>query len=420
MKKLTIVGALLSSVLFANIALANNVQFIAQFEGVGVDNVALVEGDTYTFNYVPAVHDPLVDAVTMPNVALGNRIKTFLAGISGLQVVIPLDFTNVDAILTANFQGFNLSPLVGGNTFNPINGMTPWVNVDFTTTGTNPFNNQLGVIFPASANFVTIVQLTIPGYTIGSPLGFAAILGPTFDLSSVSIYNLSPFTVGISHFTGFVGGTVGDFPLSVSLSEFNATSSNSGISLTWKTESETDNLGFALYRNEGNIFDLTSATKVADYTRNSELRGKGTTTLESFYSFTDKNVNLNQTYTYVLSDFDAVTGEKLHKEFAKTITYTKATSSDLRFRLEQNYPNPFNPTTTIDYTVAEAGKVSVLVFNVLGQEIRSFSTFHNKAGNGSFVWDGKDSSGKTVSSGIYFYKMTTENYSSIKKAVFLK
>jgi hypothetical protein len=73
------------------------------------------------------------------------------------------------------------------------------------------------------------------------------------------------------------------------------------------------------------------------------------------------------------------------------------------FSVIGNYPNPFNPTTTIQYGLPQDGVVNMRILDVLGQEIKTFSTFTQKAGIQSIVWDGKDNLNQSVSAGIYFF-----------------
>ena len=70
-----------------------------------------------------------------------------------------------------------------------------------------------------------------------------------------------------------------------------------------------------------------------------------------------------------------------------------------------NFPNPFNPTTKISYSILEKGNIEIAIFNVKGQQVYSFSKNHSESGNYNFIWEAKDSNGKNLSSGLYFYKM---------------
>jgi hypothetical protein len=89
-------------------------------------------------------------------------------------------------------------------------------------------------------------------------------------------------------------------------------------------------------------------------------------------------------------------------------------------KLVGNYPNPFNPSTTIQFSLKQSGNARVEVFNLLGQKITTLINERMEAGNHSLVWSGKDSRGNDVSSGIYFYKLVTDDYSSTRKMALTK
>jgi hypothetical protein len=88
--------------------------------------------------------------------------------------------------------------------------------------------------------------------------------------------------------------------------------------------------------------------------------------------------------------------------------------------LAQNYPNPFNPSTTIKYSVKEKAHVSLKIYNVAGQLVRTLVNGDMNAGAYTETWNGRSNSGNTVSSGVYFYKLVTKNFSITKKMVLLK
>ncbi|MBI5471774.1 MAG: T9SS type A sorting domain-containing protein [Ignavibacteriae bacterium] len=85
------------------------------------------------------------------------------------------------------------------------------------------------------------------------------------------------------------------------------------------------------------------------------------------------------------------------------------------FKLSQNYPNPFNPATTIDYSVAQAGPVTINVYNSLGQRVATLLDEHLSVGQYQLTFDGA-----RLASGVYIYKMTAGSYSESKKMVLMK
>jgi hypothetical protein len=92
----------------------------------------------------------------------------------------------------------------------------------------------------------------------------------------------------------------------------------------------------------------------------------------------------------------------------------------LKNELSQNYPNPFNPQTTIAFSLKERGAVSLKVYNVAGELVRTLMNESQDKGAHTKVWDGRNDSGQPVSSGVYFYKLVTNNFSQTKKMVLLK
>jgi len=88
--------------------------------------------------------------------------------------------------------------------------------------------------------------------------------------------------------------------------------------------------------------------------------------------------------------------------------------------LNGNYPNPFNPETTINFSVKENAPVAIEIYNVKGQLVKTLVNEVKAAGNHSVVWTGQDNSGRAVTSGVYFYKMSTGKFSSTKKMILMK
>lgn len=91
------------------------------------------------------------------------------------------------------------------------------------------------------------------------------------------------------------------------------------------------------------------------------------------------------------------------------------------FTLEQNYPNPFNPTTNIRFSLPKTSVVSLVIYNALGQKVATLIEGKEfNAGNYNYTWNGKDSNGNNLSSGIYFYQLNTKDFSVTKKMMLLK
>ncbi|OGG50092.1 MAG: hypothetical protein A3F84_02590 [Candidatus Handelsmanbacteria bacterium RIFCSPLOWO2_12_FULL_64_10] len=86
----------------------------------------------------------------------------------------------------------------------------------------------------------------------------------------------------------------------------------------------------------------------------------------------------------------------------------------------KNYPNPFNPSTTISYTLPEASTVRLTIYNILGQQVRTLINNRQAAGIHAVQWDGHDDAGRSVASGLYFYRLTAGEFTQTQKMLLLK
>ena len=90
------------------------------------------------------------------------------------------------------------------------------------------------------------------------------------------------------------------------------------------------------------------------------------------------------------------------------------------FELSKNYPNPFNPTTTINYEVAIAGDVSIVIYDMVGREVKTLVSNYANPGSYSSVWNAKNNEGIEVSAGMYVYKMIAGDFVSVNKMLLEK
>ncbi len=124
--------------------------------------------------------------------------------------------------------------------------------------------------------------------------------------------------------------------------------------------------------------------------------------------------------TFVALDTSAATSGVISIKGASWIIYNFTDINDLavspmQFRLEQNYPNPFNPSTTIQYSLKEGGKVDLAVYNLLGQKVISLVNEYQNPGNHIIKFDAS-----RLASGIYIYQIRANNFSASKKLLLLK
>lgn len=96
------------------------------------------------------------------------------------------------------------------------------------------------------------------------------------------------------------------------------------------------------------------------------------------------------------------------------------------FALKQNYPNPFNPTTNIQYTLPKSARIELKIFSILGQEVTTLESGTKPPGEYSAVWNGRDSIGRQVPAGMYFYKLkavpfdNSNTFLQTKKLIMMK
>jgi len=131
----------------------------------------------------------------------------------------------------------------------------------------------------------------------------------------------------------------------------------------------------------------------------------------------------NHSLTYYWNDYSSGRAEvrSVHPEVESgQVFYSNPTAIPTKFALHQNEPNPFNPTTKVAFDMPVAGDVKISVFNVLGQNVTDLVDGYCEAGAHEIVWNGKDRAGAAVASGMYFYRIDTDQFTDTKKMVLLK
>jgi hypothetical protein len=90
------------------------------------------------------------------------------------------------------------------------------------------------------------------------------------------------------------------------------------------------------------------------------------------------------------------------------------------FSLSQSYPNPFNPSCEIRYGLPKDARVKLVIYNMLGQRVRTLVDEHQGAGFNTVTWYGRDDYGRAVTSGVYVYRIHAGEFSETRKMVLLK
>jgi hypothetical protein len=207
-----------------------------------------------------------------------------------------------------------------------------------------------------------------------------------------------------------------------------------------------DHAGFSYYfsggpptssfLNEDNVLKVSLVTTIGDY----QFGGGAAINLTTTFT----QANFDTSYTYWEPSLDDSVNYSLHS-FAKSGMTTASGVTDItflptmsqkskakispqiteaglpkEFRLNQNYPNPFNPTTSITYALPKNSFVNVTVYDMLGREVKTLLSSDMPAGNHGVQWRGDDNGGHLVSSGTYIYRITANNFVSVKKMILMK
>ena len=91
-----------------------------------------------------------------------------------------------------------------------------------------------------------------------------------------------------------------------------------------------------------------------------------------------------------------------------------------QYSLGQNYPNPFNPVTKMNFALPRTGDVSIVIYNLMGQQIRTLVSENMEYGFHTVTWNGLDQLGRPVSSGVYFSELSARGFRQTKKMLMLK
>jgi hypothetical protein len=191
----------------------------------------------------------------------------------------------------------------------------------------------------------------------------------------------------------------------VELTSFSGSVVQDGILLNWTTATELNNQGF----------DIERSVVAQNWEKIGYVPGFGTTTEPKSYSFLDQNVT-SGIYTYRLKQLDFDGSFNYSPEVV--VEVADAVPSD--FGLFQNYPNPFNPVTTIQFQVPSASDVSIIIYDMLGKEVKSLFNAQVQPGKYTVEWNGTNNAGMKISSGSYIYRMTAGDFVDVKEMILLK
>ncbi|MBI4417731.1 MAG: S8 family peptidase [Ignavibacteriales bacterium] len=135
----------------------------------------------------------------------------------------------------------------------------------------------------------------------------------------------------------------------------------------------------------------------------------------AWYNFSDASSGMGAQSSANLRLRATVTNSSL------PLSVSSSENQPVSYSLSQNYPNPFNPSTTIEYSIPERSAVKLIVFDLLGRQVVSLFEGEQLPGTHMFQWFGRDALGRSVASGVYFYRLeTSSGYTATKLMTFLK
>ncbi|MBX2975240.1 MAG: T9SS type A sorting domain-containing protein [Ignavibacteriaceae bacterium] len=188
-------------------------------------------------------------------------------------------------------------------------------------------------------------------------------------------------------------------PLPVDLTSFTASVNKNKVVLNWQTATEQNNHGFEIER----ISNNENWEKIAF------VNGNGNSNSPKTYSFTDESLSFGK-YSYRLKQIDN----------DGSFTYSESVEIEIEnipteYTLYQNYPNPFNPSTTIKFGLPKDSKVILEVYNIIGEKVTTLINQEMSAGYHNVNFTGSE-----LSTGIYIYRITANEFTSTKKFILMK
>ena len=209
----------------------------------------------------------------------------------------------------------------------------------------------------------------------------------------------------------------GDQSLPVELINLSAKYDEGCVIISWITASETNILGFELYKKD---YLHEEYILLSSYKWNKNLASSGNSTSIKKYRFIDNQVENGKTYFYRLIQVD-ISGKKTEFEpVSVNLELNKDEEKLDSYILFQNYPNPFNSQTQISFQVPKYSYISLKVFDLQGKKIVTLTETMYESGNYRINWNGKDNFGNPVSSGIYFYQLNTKELFYTKKLILIR
>lgn len=183
------------------------------------------------------------------------------------------------------------------------------------------------------------------------------------------------------------------------------------VKISWSTITEINNLGFYVQRK--------SELETEYMTLNSDIIPGANTSLQTqYYNYIDSTIHKAGNYYYRIKQVDYNSIESFSDVILLSFNPTDVKDNsftDYKFDLEQNFPNPFNPSTKINFTISKDSYIHLAVYDVYGRQVRLIYSGHKNRGQYSYDFDASD-----LPSGVYYYKLISNDQRLVKKMMLLR
>lgn len=353
-----------------------------------------VSDTTYSSNSVTAN----ATTQTLPAKYAGGNGDGYAQSSSFVNIGVPGSFSagaGVSVIqLTWQQNTDTNNVIIAYNTSNsfgtPVNGNSYSVNDVLSVGGTIIFNDS------ATSYLHTGLSATTTYYYKAW-----SVSGTTYSSNAVTSSATTqtlPAKYAGGNGDGYASAAAGSGPLPVELTSFEAKNTEDKIKLTWETATEVNDHGFEVERITNDNSGDSSLVNV-NWADVGFVKGAGNSNSSKDYSYTDRPTGGTE-FSYRLKQIDNDGNFKYYDSI--TVKLNAKTKAELM----NNYPNPFNPSTAIKFYLPGTEKVTIKIYDVLGKKVKTLFNRQTDAGYHIVYWNGRNSSGNSVASGVYIYRLS--------------
>jgi hypothetical protein len=217
------------------------------------------------------------------------------------------------------------------------------------------------------------------------------------------------------------GALDNDQSLPVELSVFKSAYNHGFVKLYWLTDSEIENQGFIIERALRQAQGPVAWIEIANFGKNPDLLGQGSTTEKTDYSYFDKMVKVGETYSYRLSDVDYRGNITTHPAITVTVLAKDEDLKPGKLDMHPAYPNPFNPDVKLSFELNEAVQTLALeIYDLNGALVQTVTSGAHDAGSYDFNWRGQDAAGNLLPSGVYLVRLAGAGEVQIQRITLLR